>query len=318
MLSRARLLLGGAVALCQASVIGKEDLIKPFRIAVLAAFAVFIAAQAHAASTPTPDPVIRTGGGGGSVAITSPVFGIVTPSGNSPELSTLPGSTDCVLIQPGTAPTTAPGCFFKNEITMPPRGVANVTITRLNFVVDNADFSGTLTCGTNTALGGPGPFATCRVQPVGDATSSIVTFFNGSIPSGGDFSLGTRGFNGNTTFAVVGFRSPSLLASYGDPVGNVFEWFSRPTVSARFGPPLDSTAQVTFQRNEQSKRRASEPEAINAGPGSEPSQRIPRQRSWDSPKKRSAFSVELVSNTTGRGREVVAGHWKRRAQRRRV
>ena len=290
MLSRALWLLGRAVALCLASVIVKEDLRKPFRIAVLAAFAVFIAGQAHAASTPTPDPVIRTGGGTGSVAITSPVFAIVTPSGNSPALTTVPGSTDCVLIQPGKAPMTAPGCFFKNEITMPD-GVTNVTITRLNFVVDNADFSGILTCGTDTTLGGHGPFSMCRVQPVGDATTSVVTFFNGSIPSGGDFSLGTRGFNLNTTFAGIGFRSPSLVASSGDPAGNVFEWFKRPTAPARFGSPLDSTAQVTFQRNEQSKRRASEPEAINAGLGSEPSQRVPRQRSWDSPKKRSAVSV---------------------------
>jgi len=271
---------------------------KPFRITVLAAFAVFIAAQAHAASTATPDPVIRTGGGGGSVAITSPVFAIVTPSGNSPALSTVSGSTDCVLIQPGKAPTTAPGCFFQNEITMLPDGVADVTITRLTFVVDHADFSGTLTCGTNTTLGGPGPFSMCRVQPAGDATFSIVTFFDGSIPSGGDFSLGMRDFKGNTTFAGIGFRRPSLLASFGELVGNVFEWFRRPTVLAPYGSPLDSTAQVTFQRNEQSKRRASKPEAINAGPGSEPSQRVPRQRSWDSPKKRSAFSVELVSNTT--------------------
>jgi len=287
---------------------------KLFRIAVLAAFAVFVAAQAHADSTPTNDPVIRAGGGGGSVAITSPIFGMATPSGNSPALSTLPGSTDCVLMQLGKAPTTAPGCFFKNEITMPHEAVADVTITRLTFVVDNADFSGTLTCGTDTALGGSGPFSTCRVQPVGDGTFSIVTFFDGSVPPGGDFSLGMRGFNGNTTFAVVALRSTSLLLSSGDLVGDMLEWFKQPTVSARYGSPLDSTAQVTFQRNEQSKRRASEPEAINAGPGSEPSQRVPRRRSWDSAKTRSAFSVELVSSTTGRWREFVAGHWKRRAQ----
>lgn len=176
---------------------------KASRIATFAALAVLCAAQIHAQSIPTNDPVIRIGGGHGSVAVTSPVFRVESPSGTSP--AALPGGTDCVLSQPGKAPTAVPGCFFQNKIMLP--GGTGATITRLIFVVDNADFSGTLTCGTDTALGGTGPFSACRVQPVGDGTLSIVTFFNGSVPFGGDFSMGMRGFNSDTSFAGIALRS---------------------------------------------------------------------------------------------------------------
>ena len=179
---------------------------KASRIAAFAALVVFCAAQVHAKSIPTNDPVIRTGGGGGSVAIFSPIFRVESPSGNSPALTTVQGSTDCVLSQPGTAPTAVPGCFFKNRIMLP--GGTGVTITRLIFVVDDAEFSGTLNCGTDTALGGTGPFSACRVQPVGDGTLSIVTFFNGSVPFGGDFSMGMRGFNVKTSFASIALPGP--------------------------------------------------------------------------------------------------------------
>jgi hypothetical protein len=98
-----------------------------------------------------------------------------------------------------------PGCFFKNEIVLP--GGAGITITRLIFVVDNADFTGPLTCGTDTTLGGPGPFSACSVQPVLNGIFSLVTFFNGSVPFGGDFSMGMRGFNPNIRFAAVALGS---------------------------------------------------------------------------------------------------------------
>jgi hypothetical protein len=175
---------------------------KALRIAALAALAVLYAAGVHAQSN---DPVIRTGGGTHSVAVTSPIFRVVSPSGNSPALSTVPNSTDCVLYQPGQTSTAVPGCFFKNEIVLP--GGADLIITRLIFVVDNADFTGVLTCGTDTTLGGTGPFSACSVQPILNGAFSVVTFSNGSVPFGSDFSLGMRGFNANIRFAVLALGS---------------------------------------------------------------------------------------------------------------
>lgn len=170
-----------------------------FRTAAIAAFTLVYATSVHAQN----DPVIRTGGKGDSVAVTSFIFTVASPSGNSPALSTVPGSTDCVLSQRGRA-TTVPGCFFQNNITLQGNGV---TISRLIFVVDNAEYTGVLTCGTDTALGGTGPFAACTVQPVGDGTFSVVTFSNGSIPPGGNFSMGMRGFNSNASFAGIALPS---------------------------------------------------------------------------------------------------------------
>ena len=173
-----------------------------FRIAAIAAFALVYATSIHAQN----DPVIRTGGKGDSVAVTSFIFTVASPSGNSPALSTVPDSTDCVLSQRGKA-TSVPGCFFQNNIiTLQGKGV---TISRLVFVVDNAEYTGVLTCGTDTFLGGTGPFAACTVQPVADGTFSVVTFSNGSIPPGGDFSMGMRGFNSNASFAGIALPSRS-------------------------------------------------------------------------------------------------------------
>lgn len=144
----------------------------------------------------TVDPVIRTGGGGGSVPISDPNFVIVSPSGNSP------GTTDCILIQDGVS-TTAPGCFFLNNITAGQGGSqTGVTITRLTVVASRLDYSGTLSCQLSTALGGVSPwFKTCSVP----ATAAPVVFFSGGsgIPFGGDFSVGFREFNTNATFRVT-------------------------------------------------------------------------------------------------------------------
>ena len=144
----------------------------------------------------TVDPVVRTGGGGGSVPISSPNFVIVSPTGNSP------GTSDCILIQNGVS-TPAPGCFFLNNITAG-QGASQtgVTITRLIVVASKMDFSGTLSCQLSTALGGVSPwFTTCRALPAG---APVVTFSGGSgIPFGGDFSVGFREFNTNTTFRVT-------------------------------------------------------------------------------------------------------------------
>jgi len=137
------------------------------------------------------DPVIRTGGGSGSVAITSPDFVIVSPTGNSP------GTSDCLVIQGGVS-TTAPGCFFVNKIT---DGEAGVTIKGVIFFVRRAAFSGALSCALDTALGGVSPwFTKCTVAPDG---IPVVIFSGGSgIPYGGDFSFGFREFNANATFRV--------------------------------------------------------------------------------------------------------------------
>jgi hypothetical protein len=161
---------------------------KLLRIVALSVFVVLSTAGAHADSIPTDDPVIRTGGHGGSVPITFPTFRILTPTGNSPT-----DGTDCFLIQGGVA-TDAPGCFFSNDIT---EGQAGATIDALAFVVSNASFSGTLSCALSTALGGASPFTNCAVSP----TAPIVTFSGGpGIPFGDDFSMGFRGFNADTTF----------------------------------------------------------------------------------------------------------------------
>jgi hypothetical protein len=187
---------------------------KAFRIAAIAAFLLVFAALVYA-QVPN-DPVIRTGGGHHSVPVTSVIFGVGSPSGNSPALSTVPDSTDCVLTQKGQT-ASVPGCFFKNNITTL-RGKPR-TISRLVFLVNNSEYTGTLTCGTDTTLGGPGPFAACTVQPVGDGSFSVVTFFNGSVPYGSDFSMGMRGFNSNTNFAAVALcgSDSSTAEIYGFP-----------------------------------------------------------------------------------------------------
>jgi hypothetical protein len=140
-----------------------------------------------------PDPAIRTGGGHGSVPITSPDFIIVSPSGDSPSTS------DCVVIQHGVS-TTAPGCFFVNQIVKDD-GKTGVTIKGVFFVTGKTSFSGALSCALDTALGGVSPwFSKCTVA----TKLPVVTFSGGSgIPFGGDFSFGFRQFNANATFLVV-------------------------------------------------------------------------------------------------------------------
>jgi hypothetical protein len=146
-----------------------------------------------AANAQAPDPAIRTGGGHGSVAITSPDFVIVSPTGDSPATS------DCLVIQHGVS-TTAPGCFFINKI-MGEEG-QGATIKGLVFVVSKASLSGALSCALDTALGGVSPwFSKCNVP---QTRIPMVLFSGGSgIPYGGDFSFGFRQFNNNAIFLVV-------------------------------------------------------------------------------------------------------------------
>jgi hypothetical protein len=178
---------------------------KLLRIVALAAFVVLCTVQAHADSIPTGDPVIRSGGGSGSVPITFPTFFILTPTGSSPT-----DGTDCFLIQGGVS-TDAPGCFFSNHIMT---GQGGATIDALVFVVSKASFSGTLSCALSTALGGDSPwFTNCAVSPA----APVVTFSGGpGIPFGDEFSMGFRGFQSNTTFVsrtiLSGSDTPTILS----------------------------------------------------------------------------------------------------------
>jgi len=182
-------------------VIVEGGIMKSLGIA-LAAFIVLSTAVAVADSIPTGDPVIRTGGGTGSIPITSPIFTIVTASGNSPT-----DTTPCILTQGGIS-TSAPGCFFLNDIK---KNGFGTTINALLFVASKSDFSGTLSCALSTALGGPSPFTQCAVA------GPVVTFFGGpGIPFGDDFSLGFRGFNPNASFLVNAISRPSQQA-FTDP-----------------------------------------------------------------------------------------------------
>jgi hypothetical protein len=151
----------------------------------------FSIAAALADPIPGPDPVIRSGGGSGSVPITSSTFTIGTASGSSPT-----DGTPCLLLVGGNS-TPAPGCFFLNQI-----GTSADTIRVMVFIADQ-NFSGVLTCALTTALGGPSPwFTQCG------ASGDKVTFFGGpGIPFGADFSLGFRGFNDNATFSVEAFNT---------------------------------------------------------------------------------------------------------------
>lgn len=166
-------------------------------LAVLVMYAATsITPTSSAGQSSTVDPVIRTGGGTGSVDITSPNFVIVSPSGNSP------GTSDCILIQDGVS-TSAPHCLFLNNITAGQgTSMTGVTITRLIVVASKVDFSGTLSCDLSTALGGISPwFTKCNALPAG---APVVFFSGGSgIPFGGDFSVGFREFNTNATFRVT-------------------------------------------------------------------------------------------------------------------
>ena len=174
------------------------------RTVALAAFVVLSSAGAHADSIPTGDPVIRAGGGSGSVPITFPTFRILTPTGSSPT-----DGTDCFLIQGGVS-TEAPGCFFSNDIK------SGFTIDALVFVV-TANFSGSLTCALSTALGGASSFTQCS------ARGHVAAFYGGpGIPYGDDFSMGFRGFNSDTTFVgraiLSGSDMPAILSKPDTPV----------------------------------------------------------------------------------------------------
>ena len=175
---------------------------KSLRIVASAAFVVLCTAVAFADSIPPPDPVIRGGGGTGSVPITSSVFTILTKSGMSPT-----DGTPCILIQGGNS-TSADGCIFRNDITTPP---GDKTIQQL-VVVASPTYSGSLTCFLNTLLGGPSPFTGCA------PSGPVVRFFGGpGIPFGGDFSFGFRGFNADAVFRVVAISSATSNQAVTNP-----------------------------------------------------------------------------------------------------
>jgi len=163
---------------------------KSLRIAALSLLVVLWAVPAHASTIP-PDPHYKTGGctscsglpgatapfGDQSVpaGIITPDFSILSPSGASPATSA------CVLIQ-GTIMTPSKFCLFENDITV---NSAPVAITKLLFDVGGLIPGTVVSCGFLTGS----PFAMCTPGTAGDGGQAQVTFFDGSIPFHGDFTL---------------------------------------------------------------------------------------------------------------------------------
>jgi hypothetical protein len=187
-------------------------------------FVVLCAAQVRADSTPTSDPKVKTGGGSGSVPITSTIFSItIDPSGSSG-----PDIAPCTLTEGGIS-TLAPDCVFQNDIMVEVAPVCppdcyddpevGVTISQLSFFISNTVFSGTLTCDLLTAYG-PSPwFNACSVDPAGQ---TIVTFSGGSgILPGGDFSLEFDDFHtgGVTVGGIATIPEPATLTLFLGGIG---------------------------------------------------------------------------------------------------
>lgn len=173
---------------------------KAFRIALLVALAAAVASFAFADQIPSGDPVVKTGGGlpaaAPSFATTSTMapaaiittsFDIVSPTGTSP------GTSPCDLMQ-GTITTVSPDCFFQNQITVNGAGEA---ITMLTFDAVGVDPS-TVNCGFLTGS----PFSACGVDPLG-TNGTQVTFSDGTIPFGSDFTLDFEGFPANFDFGTT-------------------------------------------------------------------------------------------------------------------
>jgi len=160
-------------------------------VVALAALIVGFTAVAFAGSIPAGDPVVRTGGGTGSVPINSSTFTIFTATGSSPT-----DGTPCVLLL-GSNSTPAPECIFQNDIG------TNGDMVHELVVISSQDFAGSITCALSTALGGQSLFTRC------DVIGNEVLFYGGpGIPFGTDFSFGFRGFDLNASFSVTATTVP--------------------------------------------------------------------------------------------------------------
>jgi hypothetical protein len=173
-----------------------------------ALFLVMSTVQAYADSISTADPVIKVGGASRTsapipfenvlspTAITVRGFSIFSESGTSP------GTSPCVLMEAGTS-ITSPSCFLENDITHKDVGV---TIKQLIF--DTSGISPrTVTCGK---LHGS-PFDKCRVKSLPGTSGAEVTFFDGSIPFHGDFTLDFEAFPVKFSFAGTATPSPGVV-----------------------------------------------------------------------------------------------------------
>ncbi len=190
---------------------------KSLCIAALTAILALCSALAHADSIPTGDPVVKTGGGGGSAPIrhgsTPSPAGIITPDFTIFSSSgTSPGTSPCVLIQGGIM-TTSPTCLFENDITS---GGIGLTIITLTFDAPSVPFDPLRDlCGF---LSGS-PFSQCGVDLLTGGGTQF-SFFGGSIPFHTDFKLDFEGFPGNTSFsATAGIPEPATLSLFLGGIG---------------------------------------------------------------------------------------------------
>jgi len=169
------------------------------KVLLLAMAIALVVPLAHADQIPIGDPVVKTGGmppaapGSAPAAIITLDFSIESPSGNSPLTS------PCDLIQ-GPFTTVSPQCFFQNEVSVNGDGQ---TLNMLTFDAFGVD-PNTVNCGF---LSGS-PFAQCGVDPLGNNAGTEITFFGGSIPFGGEFTLDFVGFPQNFTFETTATATP--------------------------------------------------------------------------------------------------------------
>lgn len=171
---------------------------KGLRILLVPVFFAAVTSFALAGTIPPGDPNVKTGGGGpsypsASAAIITLDFSINSPSGTSP------GTSPCGLIQ-GTITTISPACLFQNDITL--NGVG-LDITSLVFDALGID-PNTVSCGFLTGS----PFLQCGVDPLMGNTGTEISFFDGLIPFGSDFSLDFVGFPQNFTFGTTANPTP--------------------------------------------------------------------------------------------------------------
>jgi hypothetical protein len=169
------------------------------RVLLLAIAVALVVPLAHADSIPIGDPVVKTGGsppaapGSAPAAIITLNFIIESPSGTSP------GTSPCDLIQ-GPFTTVSPLCFFQNEISISGQGQ---TINMLTFDALGIN-SNTVSCDLLTGS----PFSQCGVDPLGNNAGTQITFFDGLIPFGGEFTLDFGGFPKNFTFGTTATATP--------------------------------------------------------------------------------------------------------------
>ncbi len=160
------------------------------RTLLLAMAIAFVVPLVHASE-------IKTGGmppvglNSAPAAIITFDFSIESPSGSSPATS------PCDLFQ-GTIETVSPQCFFQNDISVNGGGE---TLTMLTFDALGIS-SNSVTCGF---LSGS-PFTHCGVTSIPDGAA--ISFYGGTIPFGGDFTLDFTGFPKDYTFGGTATASP--------------------------------------------------------------------------------------------------------------